>query len=84
MLQDFYQGTLQRNDFVLGVLVYTKEELLKYLARKERLSVRVVGMLVIADGVPPDLAEATFHSIKVLGVFKANKAVSSVLADKIQ
>ena len=80
---DEVKQTVKRNDFVLGVLVYTKEELLKYLARKERLSVRVVGMLVIADSVPPDLAKATFHSIKVLGVFKANKAVSSVLADKI-
>jgi Arc/MetJ-type ribon-helix-helix transcriptional regulator len=81
---DEVKQTVKRNHFVLGVLVYTKEGLEKRLAKKERLSVRVVGMLVISDDVSPDLADATFDSIKVLGVFKANKAVSLVLADRIQ
>jgi Arc/MetJ-type ribon-helix-helix transcriptional regulator len=80
---DEVKQTVKRNRFVLGVLGYTKEGLEKRLAKKERLSVRVVGMLVIADDVPPELAEATFDSIKVLGVLKANKAVLSALEDRI-
>jgi hypothetical protein len=54
------------------------------MAAGNRLAVHVIGKLIIADDVPPDLAAAAFDSIKVLGVFEANKAVKEALADRIR
>lgn len=75
-------STVTRKNMVMGVLVYTRQGLEKRLAKNERLSVFVVGMLVIEDNVPAELADAVFESIGVYGVFKANKDVKQTLADR--
>ncbi|MCA9985461.1 MAG: hypothetical protein KDE09_14420 [Anaerolineales bacterium] len=77
------QSTVRLN-MVMGVLVYTKDGLEKRLAKGEKLKIRVVGMLVIANDVPAELADATIESVVVLGSFRASKAVKEVLADRIK
>ena len=76
------EQTITRKAMVVGVMVFTKSGLKKRLAKNERISAFVVGMLHIADDVEPDLADAAFESIQVYGVFRANKAVKQILSDR--
>ena len=80
---DEVKSQVTRREFVMGVLVHTREGLEKHLAKKETMRIRVVGVVVIEDDVPPELAAKTIESVKVLGIFRANKAVKEVLADRI-
>jgi Arc/MetJ-type ribon-helix-helix transcriptional regulator len=80
---DMVKQSVVRKAMVVGVLQYDRKELEKKVAAGNRLAIHVIGKLIIADDVPPELAEATFDSIKVLGVFEANKAVKEALADRI-
>jgi len=78
--EDSVKQTITRKSMVLGVLSYNHADLKKVAARGEKIVCRVVGLLVIADDVPPELAQTVFQSIKVYGVMKANKAIQQVLA----
>ena len=80
---DELKSQVLRREFVMGVLVHTREGLEKRLAKNETMRIRVVGVVVIEDDVPPELADKTIESVKVLGIFRANKVVKEVLADRI-
>ncbi|MET9068799.1 hypothetical protein [Streptosporangium sandarakinum] len=73
-----------RRSMTIGILVYTRQELEAIKEKGERLNVSVVGMLIISDDVPPDLAFDTIESIKVSGILRASPAVKSALADRIR
>lgn len=81
---DAVQQSVTRKAMVLGVLQYGRSHLEKVAQRGERIAIRVLGMLIIDDDVSPELAKQTIESIKVLGTFKANKAVQQALADRMQ
>jgi Arc/MetJ-type ribon-helix-helix transcriptional regulator len=81
---DMVKQSAVRKSMVVGVLAYDRKDLERNVAAGKRLAVQVIGKLVIADDVPPDLADAAFDSIKVLGVFEANKLVKEALADRIR
>ena len=76
--------SVSRNEYMVGVLVHTREGLERRLKKGERLSIRVVGMFVITDDVSPELAEQTIDYVNVLGVFKANKAIRAALEGRIR
>lgn len=78
------QQSVTRKAMVLGILTYDRAHLEKLAQRGERLTIRVLGMLLIDDDVSPELAQQTIESIKVLGTFKANKAIQEALADRIK
>ena len=48
----------------------------------ERLHIRVVGLLRIAQDVTPELARATIGSITVLGALQATPELKTALADR--
>lgn len=73
-----------RNEYLVGILIHTRKGLEKRLKQGERVAIRVVGMVIITDDVPPELAAQTIESVYVLGVFKANKAIKTALADRIR
>ena len=76
--------TITRNNFIVGVLVYTKNGLQKRLDKGELLDILVVGMLVLERDIPPDLAASTINAVRVFGSFRASKAVKEALGDKIK
>lgn len=77
------QQTVSRKAMVLGALSYSRADLEKIQAKGEKRTVRVVGLFHLDDDIDPDLALAVLESIKIYGVFRANKAVREALADRM-
>jgi len=78
------QETITRNNFAVGIMVFTASGLKKRLEKGEMLDIMVVGMLVLSEGITPELARDTINSIKVLGIFEASKEVKEALSDRIR
>jgi Arc/MetJ-type ribon-helix-helix transcriptional regulator len=80
---DEFRQSATRREMAIGVLVYDRNELEAVREEGRRLKISMVGMLIITDNVPPDLAVATFESIKISGVLRASRAVKDALGDRI-
>jgi Arc/MetJ-type ribon-helix-helix transcriptional regulator len=68
----------------LGLRTFSRQDLEAVQAAGERLKIRVLGLVVIADDVTPDLARATIESITVLGALHASAEVKAALADRLR
>ena len=64
--------------YSVGVTKFSKEELEDVARRNKILDVKVLGLLIIADDVPVDLAKKTIKYLNVLGVFKAPAEVKAL------
>src|ERR671932_190516 len=71
--------TVARKELVLGLQHYTRRDLEAVRAAGETLEIKVLGLVSIADDVPPELALATIDSLEVLGAFRASPAVKAAL-----
>jgi Arc/MetJ-type ribon-helix-helix transcriptional regulator len=78
------QQTVTRHSYVIGVLIYDHVDLERFRARKERLSIRVIGIVTLAKDIPVDLAMEVIESVQVRGVFNASEAVRAALADRMR
>ena len=78
------KSSVVRNAYGMGIFEWGREDLEKAVAKGERKSFNVIGMLVIADEVPPELANQAIESIRVRGSFRASAAVKEVLKDRIR
>jgi Arc/MetJ-type ribon-helix-helix transcriptional regulator len=77
------RDTLARKTFILGLQHYTRRDLEVLQAAGQTLEIQVLGLVSIAEDVPPELARATIESIVVLGALQASRAVKAALADRI-
>ncbi len=68
---------------VIGTQIYTNRDLMEKKEVNEMVNIRVVGMLILADDITPQLALDTIQSITVHGVFKAPEDVKEALKDRI-
>jgi len=73
-----------RKTLVLGLQRYTRQDMEAVRAAGQRLQIRVLGLVSIADDVSPELALATIDSIDVLGAFHASDAVKRALVERIR
>jgi Arc/MetJ-type ribon-helix-helix transcriptional regulator len=73
-----------RKTLMLGLQLYTRQDLEAIRAAGQRLQISVLGLASIADDVSPELALATIDSINVLGAFHASDAVKRALAERIR
>ncbi len=80
---DITRQSVARNPIELGLRRYGRAELEAALHAGEPLAIRVLGLAVIADDVPADLAAAAIASIEVLGSLQASPAVKRVLSDRL-
>jgi Arc/MetJ-type ribon-helix-helix transcriptional regulator len=78
------QQTIVRQTLEIGLRHFSRADLEKVQAAGEKLSIRVIGLAIIADDVPCDLACATIEAITVLGTLQASKSVKTALADRIR
>ena len=85
---DSHQAVLEeaitRRAFVMGVIGYDAGDLEEKRYRNEKLVIRVVGLLVLANDITPELALATIESINIFGSLKASPEVKNALKDRIQ
>jgi Arc/MetJ-type ribon-helix-helix transcriptional regulator len=79
---DAIRQTVVRKRFVVGQHRYSRKELEQVVAAGEKLHVHVLGLAVIEDDVPAELASAAITTIQVLGAFIASPAVREALADR--
>ena len=76
--------TVARKTLVLSLQHYTRNDLETVRAAGETLEIKVLGLVSIADDVPPELALATIDSLEVLGAFRASPAVKAALTGRIR
>ena len=80
---DAIRQTVVRKRYVVGQHRYSRKELEQVVAAGEKLDVHVLGLAVIEDDVPAELASAAIATLQVLGAFIASPAVRQALADRI-
>lgn len=81
--QDAVRQVVARKALVLGIQRFGRAELEAVRAAGETLDIRVLGLAVVDDDVSPELAQATIHSVTVLGAFQASAAVKDALRGRI-
>lgn len=69
---------------MLGLQQIGAADLRAALGAGERLQIRALGLVTIADDVTPELALATIESIHVLGALHASTEVKAALAGRIR
>ena len=76
--------TIARRTLVLGMQVYSRQDLEAVRVAGENLQINVLGLASIADDVSPELALATIDTLFVLGAFHASEAVKRAMAGRIR
>jgi Arc/MetJ-type ribon-helix-helix transcriptional regulator len=72
-----------RQSFNVGVIVFNRPVFEELRGKKERLHLRVIGVLRLTGGITPDLADEVIESIRVLGHLSAPAAVRKRLEPKM-
>jgi len=79
---DSVKDTVQRRALTLGTRHLSRRDLEQLRDAGQKVEVRVLGLVTIANDVSPDLALATITSVEVLGAFRAPRAVKAALAGR--
>jgi Arc/MetJ-type ribon-helix-helix transcriptional regulator len=82
--RDVVEKSVTRRSSALGFVVHTRRSLEDCEKKRQKLELKVVGGLHLADDIPPELARRTIQSIKVYGVLRASEAVKQALSDRIR
>lgn len=80
---DTVRQTVARRQLDLGLRHIGRRELEALREAGQVLSIRVLGLAVIAADVTAELARDTIASIEVLGALQASPAVKAALRDRI-
>jgi Arc/MetJ-type ribon-helix-helix transcriptional regulator len=78
------QQSVTRHSSVIGVLSYSRVDLEKRKQKGKKMSFSVIGMLVLQNDIPPELAAEVIEEIKVRGIFNASPEVKAALADRMK
>lgn len=81
--KDAINEQVQRHNFVMGIVSYNRADLERKRAKGERLTVTVIGQLHLSQDITPELADAVFGEIRLVGSLRAPDAVCDRLKDKI-
>jgi Arc/MetJ-type ribon-helix-helix transcriptional regulator len=81
---DAVKKSVARHQLDLGLRQFTRQDLDAVRASGETLDIQVLGLVVIAKDVPPNLARETISSIHVLGALQASPEVKAALHDRIR
>jgi Arc/MetJ-type ribon-helix-helix transcriptional regulator len=78
------QQSVTRHSSVVGVLSYSRVDLEKRKQKGKKLSFSVIGMLILQNDIPAELAAEVIEEIKVRGIFNASPEVKAALADRMK
>ena len=56
----------------------TKRDLEEVIENEEKLDVKVIGMLLVDEDIPVELAKRAISSLKVHGAFKAKNEIKAL------
>ena len=77
------QQSMLRHSFGIGVYHFSRADLEAAKADGKALKITAIGLLDLANDIPPELALQTIESIHVRGVFRAPDELKQALADRI-
>ena len=80
---DTVRRVVTRQSIDIGLRHIGRAELEAAEAAGQMLSIRVLGLAVIAPDVTPDLARATIGTLSVRGALQAGDTVKAALADRL-
>ena len=80
--QDVVKQATTRRSFVIGVLMYDRNDLEKARRKGEKLDMNVIGSIILANDIDPELASQTIERVQIRGIFRAPEAVKEALADR--
>jgi Arc/MetJ-type ribon-helix-helix transcriptional regulator len=72
-----------RKSMAIGVIKYNRADLEKLFANGERMAIRVIGLVVLDEDIPTELAVKTIDSLSVKGVLRCSSGVRDALAHRI-
>lgn len=78
------QQSVTRHSYVIGVLAYDHADLEKRKLKGEKLELKVIGFLHLAEDISPELAREVIASIQVRGILQASEAVKAALAERMR
>lgn len=77
------QQSVVRNSFVIGALIYSRSDLERYQMEGKKLSLKLIGILLLHNDISPELALEVFESIEVHGIIRGSEVVMQALKEKI-
>ena len=80
---DQVREVVTRSSYGMGVMGFNRSDLEKWREQGVQKEINVVGLLVIAKDVTPELAVQTIKSLRVFGSLRASEAVKRALGDRI-
>ncbi len=81
---DAVKRSVTRHQLDLGLRRFSRQDLEAVQAAGETLHIQVLGLVIIAADVSPQLARETIASIHVLGALQASAAVKVALRERIR
>jgi Arc/MetJ-type ribon-helix-helix transcriptional regulator len=81
--QDVLKQAAIRKTLTIGVLIFDRKALELRRAKNERVAIRAIGLVILDDDIPPELAAEAIESVKVNGVLRASDEVRYAIADRI-
>ena len=76
--------SVERRLAALGLVTYDKRSLEAYEKKNQKVSINVVGGVVLSKDVTPELALKTIERLKVHGILRAPQAVKDALAGRME
>ena len=76
--------SVERRFAALGLVTYNRRSLEEYERKNEKVSINVVGGVVLSKDVTPELAVRTIERLKVHGILRAPQAVKDALASRME
>ena len=64
--------------YTFGIMKLTKRELEEVITNGEKLDIKVIGMLLVDEEIPVELAKRAISSLKVHGAFKAKNEIKAL------
>lgn len=80
MYDDYLKETIDSQQFSLGIVRLSNDNLTEYLAEGKRVSLKVAGLLVIDNNIDQELLQKTVKKIDVKGKMIAPTAVKKIYA----
>ena len=70
---------ISRRVWGVGVIGLSRDVLERAVAQGEKVSIHVVGMLLVNTDITPDLVEEAVESVKIYGILRASPRVRKAL-----